>query len=408
MISGKKLEDFAHLVLKFGVNLQKGQPLELACPVDKREVAHAFTKKAYELGSKLVHVRWEDEVVDKLNFELADENTLSVVPKWLIESKNHLVDEGYCYVAISAEDPSLFKDIPADKLAKISKARSKALKKFSDQVMANALRWCVISVPTKSWADIVFDGDANSVEKLSNAIERAMRLDCDNPVKEWEKHIESLNKHAKFLNEQDFSCLHFTSSNGTDLKVGLAENHVWLSAEETAKDGVSFVANMPTEEVFTAPHYRKVDGVVKSALPLSFNGQIIDDFALTFKKGEIIDFSAKVGYETLKGIIETDSGTKRIGEVALIGKNSPIAKSGILFYNTLFDENASCHLALGKAYPTTIKDGEKLTKTELKKLGANDSIEHVDFMIGSPDMKIVGIKKNGDGVLIFYDGDWAI
>ena len=283
MISGKKLDDFAHLVLELGVNLQKGQPLELLCPTSKREIAVAFTKKAYELGAKLVHVRWEDEEIDKINYLSAKTDDLAKVPKWVIESKNHLVDEGYCYVAISAEDPSAFKDVPAEKLAKISSAKSKALKKFSDQVMTNAIRWCVISVPTKSWADVVFNGDEKSEEKLSLAIEKSMRLDTENPVSAWEEHIINLNAHAKFLNEKRFSYLHFKSKNGTDLKVGLADNHVWLSAQEKAKDGVEFVANMPTEEIFTAPHKNRVDGVVKSALPLSFNGQIVEDFTLTFR-----------------------------------------------------------------------------------------------------------------------------
>ena len=408
MTNNLKLETFAHLVLQFGVNLQKGQPLELLCPTTKREVAVAFTKKAYDLGAKLVHVRWEDEEIDKINYLSASTETLSKVPKWVIESKNHLINENYCYVAISAEDPTAFKDVPPEKLAKISAEKSKALKKFSDQVMVNALRWCVISVPTKSWADVVFKGDVKSEEKLSQAIEKCMRLDLDDPVSAWAEHVKKLNEHADFLNNKDFEYLHFTAKNGTDLKVGLAKNHVWLSAEEKAKDGVKFVANMPTEEVFTAPHKDHVDGIVKSALPLSFNGQIVDEFSLTFKKGKIVDYTAKVGYETLKGIIETDKGTKSIGEVALIGKNSPIAKSGLLFYNTLFDENASCHLAIGKAYPTTIKDGEKLTKTELKNLGANDSIEHVDFMIGTPDMTITGVTKSGEKVPVFIDGDWVI
>ena len=190
--------------------------------------------------------------------------------------------------------------------------------------------------------------------------------------------------------------------------MGLADDHLWLSARELAKDGKYFVANMPTEEVFTAPHRLKVDGVLKSAMPLCENGQIIDEFTITFKKGKIVDFSAKKGYDTLKHLIETDDGTMRLGEVALIGKNSPIAKSGVLFYNTLFDENASCHLAIGKAYPTTIKGGDKLSVKDLKEKGANDSAEHVDFMIGTTDLSVIGIKKDGSKFVLFKDGEWAI
>lgn len=404
----KSLINFAKLVLKFGVNLQKGQPLELACPVEKPEIAHAFTKVAYEMGASLVHVRWDDDQTDKLNFLNASTDVLCKVPKWLIESKNHLIKENYCYVAISAEDPTAFKDVPSKKLAKISKARSKALKKFSDEVMSNGLRWCVVSVPTKAWARLVFNGDKNAEKKLEDAIIKCMRLDDENPLLAWEKHVKALETRAKFLNDNDFSYLHFTANNGTNLKVGLANHHVWLSAKERAKDGIEFVANMPTEEVFTAPHNKNINGVVKSALPLSFNGQIIDGFSITFKDGKIVDFSADTGYDLLKGLIETDSGTSSLGEVALIGKNSPIAKSNLLFYNTLFDENASCHLALGKAYPTTIKGGETLTKDQLDELGVNESTEHVDFMIGTPDMNIVGVKKTGESVQIFKDGDWVI
>ena len=201
-----------------------------------------------------------------------------------------------------------------------------------------------------------------------------MRLNSDNPVKEWKKHVATLNTRAEFLNTHDFQCLRFKNNVGTDFTVGLAEGHKWLSAEERAKDGLPFVANMPTEEVFTAPHRLKADGVIKSAMPLCYAGQIIDGFTIKFKKGKVVDFTAEKGYETLKNLIETDSGTKRLGEVALIGKNSPIAKSGILFYNTLFDENASCHIALGKGYPTTLKDGENLSAKERKARGLTPAV----------------------------------
>lgn len=274
--------------------------------------------------------------------------------------------------------------------------------------MSNAIRWCIVSVPTKEWAKRVFPTSFNPEQELSNQIEMAMRLDAYSPVEAWQEHIEILNKRADFLNKQRFSFLLFKNSIGTNLKVGLSQNHVWLCAEEKAKDGINFVANMPTEEVFTAPHKDKVDGVLKSAMPLCLNGQIIDNFTIEFKKGKIVSFSAEKGYDALKQLIETDDGTKRLGEVALIGKNSPIAKSKVLFYNTLFDENASCHLAIGKAYPTTILGGDKLTISELKKLGANDSTEHEDFMIGTPDLSVIGVKENGESVQIFSDGEWVI
>ncbi len=404
----KQILDFAHLTLKIGVNLQKGQGLEIICPIEKSEFAHALTKKAYELGAKIVSVRWEDDILNKINYENASTSALCEVPDWIIEHRNYLMKENFCYVAIASEDPNVFKDIPAEKLGAVNRARSKKLKKFSDCVMANGIRWCVISVPTLEWAKLVFPLSKNPEKQLGEAIAKTMRLDCVNPLESWQKHIETLEKHAEFLNKNNFKYLHFTSKKGTNLKIGLSDNHLWLSANEKAKDGINFVANMPTEEVFTAPHSKRVDGIVYSALPLSYNGQIIDDFSLTFKGGKVVDFTAKKGYETLKQLIHTDKGTFRLGEVALIGKNSPIAKSKILYFNTLFDENASCHIALGQGYPTTIRDSEKYTKKQLKEMGLNDSIEHVDFMIGSPDINIVGIKENGEKVQIFADGDWIV
>ena len=404
----RQLTDFSLLTLKIGVNLQKGQGLEIICPIEKYQVAHAMAKTAYSLGAKIVSVRWEDDLFDKINYENASINTLTEVPKWIVEQRNHLVKENFCYVAISAEDPSVFKDIPAEKLSAVVKARSQKLKKFSDCVMANGIRWCVVSVPTLAWAKQVFPASTDPESELWDAICKTMRLDQDNPLESWVSHVEALDNRAKFLNDNNFSYIRFKNSIGTDLKVGLCDNHVWLSAKEKAQDGINFVANMPTEEVFTAPHKNKVFGRVKSALPLCYNGQIIDNFTIDFDKGKIVGFSAEKGYDVLKGLIETDNGTFRLGEVALIGKTSPIAQTGVLFFNTLFDENASCHLALGKGYPTTVKDSEKLSKKELSSLGLNDSVEHVDFMIGTPDLSVTGVKSNGEEIPLFIDGDWRI
>ncbi len=408
MLTGKKLYDFAELVLGVGVNLQKGQGLEIVCPVEKSEVAVAFSEKAYEMGARIVNVRWSCEKTDRVNYLYAEEEALTDIPKWFVDSKNYLVKKGFCYVAIDAEDPSAFKDVPSEKLAAVSKKKSKLLKAFSDEVMSNGIRWCVVSVPTESWAKKIFPAAADPVEELSFAIEKTMRLDEKNPLEAWQKHIDTLNRRAEFMNAKNFEYLHYTSANGTDLMLGLAENHVWVSAQEKAKDGVPFVANMPTEEIFTAPHKDKINGVVKSALPLSYNGQIIENFSFTFKKGKVVDFSAEKGYDVLKKLLETDAGTLSLGEAALIGKNSPIAKSGILFLNTLFDENASCHLALGKGYPTTVKGGAEMTVKELKKLGVNDSVEHVDFMIGSPDLSVTGIGYDKSETPLFVDGEWVI
>lgn len=399
---------FSEVTLKIGVNLQQGQGLEIVCPVEKYEVAEALTQTAYKLGAGTVRVRWENERIDKMFYMHAREDYLTEVPKWIISHRAYLVEKGFCYVAVSAEDPNCFKNVSATRIAKSAIAKSKALKKFSDTVMSNGIRWCVVSVPTFAWAKTVFPNSSDPETDLLNAISKTMRIEGENPVSDWENHIAKLEKHAETLNKYNFKYLHFKNSLGTDLKVGLAENHKWLSAKERAQDGVDFVANLPTEEVFTAPHKNRVDGVVKACLPLNYNGQLINNFSFTFKKGKITDFSAEEGYQTLKELLQTDNGTLRLGEVALIGKNSPIAKSGTLFYNTLFDENASCHLALGKAYPTTIQNGEKLGKKELTKLGVNDSVEHVDFMIGTSDLQITGVTEKGKEISVFENGEWVI
>lgn len=404
----KELLEFASLTLKIGVNLQKGQGLEVNCPVEQYDVARAFTKVAYTLGAKIVRIRWNDEEVDKINYLNAETSVLSDVPKWLVQSKMDLVEKDFCYVAIASENPTIFNEVDSHKLSLVAGARSKALKKFSDVVMANGIRWCVVSLPTAEWAKQVFPSSKTPCEDLWQSIKSTMRLNLPSPATEWQKHIELLDKRAKYLTENNFEYLHFVNSLGTDLYVGLCDDYLFLSAKEYAKDGIPFVANMPTEEVFSAPHRLKTFGRVYSSLPLIYNGQKIDKFYLDFDKGKVVDFDAEVGYDTLKGLLELDGGTKRIGEVALIGKNSPIAKSGVLFYNTLFDENASCHLALGKAYPTTVKGSENLTQKELLQKGLNNSVEHVDFMIGTPDLFIEGIKKDKTKVPVFENGDFVI
>ncbi len=408
MLKGKKLYDFAELVLRLGVNIQKGQGLEIICPVEKSDVAAAISEKAYELGAKIVSVRWSCEKTDRINYLYAEKAALEDIPAWYVDSKNYLVKKGFCYVAIAAEDPSAFKDVPSDKIAAAEIAKSKLLKSFSAKVMNNEIRWCVVSVPTENWAKQVFPDATDPQAELSLAIEKTMRLDAADPVLAWEKHVETLDRRAAFLNGKNFEYLRYKNGKGTDITVGLALNHVWISAREKGKDGVPFIANMPTEEVFTAPHRKKINGVVKSALPLIYNGQTVDGFSLTFKNGKVADYSTEKGAEVLEHLLKTDDGILSLGEVALIGKNSPIAQSKILFYNTLFDENASCHFALGKGYPSTVKGGDGMTIKELKSLGVNDSVEHVDFMIGTDDLSITGIGFDKSETPIFVDGEWVI
>lgn len=398
---------YAELAVKIGVNLQKGQTLEISSPVECEDFALILAEVAYKNGAKKVTIDRRSDAQNRLDLTYAPVEELEKVPQWFIDKKNALVSENACRIAIDADDPEALKGLDETKIARRSAATSKALKSYSDAVMGNAIRWCVIAYPSKAWAELMFPNAADPEAELFEAIKRTVRLDYDDPVAAWNDHISVLNRHAKTLNDYDFDYMRYVDANGTDLKVGIAKDAVWLPVQENAQDGVPFIANMPTEEVFTAPDKNRIDGVVKNALPLSYNGTIIDGFSLTFKDGKITDFSAEKGYDTLKALIETDEGTLSLGEMALVGKNSPIAKSGLLFYNTLFDENASCHFALGQAYPTTIKGGANMSPEELAAHGANDSVEHVDFMVGSPTLKIVGVTKNGEEVTVFDDGEWA-
>ena len=410
MLSQEKLAKFAELAVKIGVNMQKGQEVVVRADVKCADFAHIIAKKAYEYGAKRVHLQWRDEVMSRMDMDYAQTSALCDVPSFAKEFNEYCIARRVCLISVASSDPNALAGCDPKKVAEVNVALRKANQKFSQATMSDFLRWTVVSVPTEAWAKTVFPNDEPSVavDKLWEAIAKTMRLDEDDPTAAWRRHIDKLNSRARFLNQQNFEYLHYVSANGTDLKVGLAHDHVWCAAEEAAQDGVTFTANMPTEEVFTAPHRNKVDGVVKNALPLVYQGQVIDGFTLKFKEGKVVDFAAEKGYDALKGLLDTDEGARHIGEAALIGKHSPIAESGILFFNTLFDENASCHLALGAAYPTTVKNGNDLSADELLAKGANDSVEHVDFMIGTKDMHIDGIKYDGTVVNIFTDGEWTV
>ena len=410
MLTEKQLQNFAELAVRVGANMQKGQEVVIRCDVNCQDFAHLIAQKAYEFGAKKVHMEWRDEKLDRINMLNATKDAICDIPKYQTELWNYFTDRKCCLISISAEDPNKYKGCDANKLSAYQIAFQTARQLFRNATMSNYLRWTIVSVPTPEWAKQVFPNDPVNVavDKMWDAIARIMRLDTPDPTAAWRKHIETLVSRAKFLTEHNFEYIHMKNKTGTDLKVGLAEGHVWIAAEEDGQDGVPFTANMPTEEVFTAPHNRKIDGTVVNALPLVNNGNVIDDFSITFKDGKVVDYKAKIGYDALKGLLESDEGVLSLGEIALIGKNSPIAQSGILFYNTLFDENASCHLAFGASYPTTVKGGNDMTDEQLAARGMNQSIQHVDFMVGTKDIDIDGIGYDGKVVPIFRDGDWII
>ncbi|NLW39921.1 MAG: aminopeptidase [Tissierellia bacterium] len=406
----EKLDKYARLCVEVGINIQKNQPLVINAPVEGAEFVRLVAKHAYELGAKQVHVNWNDEVLTRLRYENAPMEVFENFPKWYADGLEEFAEDGAGFLSIYSQDPELLKGIDPKKIAAYNKSSSMALKEFRKYTMNDINAWCVVSIPTKGWAKRVFPelSDEEAMEKLWDAIFKATRMDLDDPVKAWQEHLDNLAKKVEYLNEMKFKKLYYKSSNGTDLEVELPEGHIWAGGGGKNSKGVYFVANMPTEEVFTMPLKTGVNGVVYSTKPLHYGGNLINDFKLTFKDGRVVDFEAKEGYEVLKDLLGLDEGAKYLGEVALVPYDSPISKSNIIFLNTLFDENASCHFALGKAYPTNIEGGENMTDEELEKAGVNDSLTHVDFMVGSEDLSIVGETHDGKRVQIFENGNWAI
>lgn len=405
-----KLNEYAKLCVKVGINVQAGQPLVVNAPIEAVDFVRLVAKNAYEAGASEVHINWSDEVITRLKFENAPMEVFENYPKWHADGLVDYAKKGAGFISISAQDPELLKGIDPKKIAANNKSSSLALKEFRNYTMNDINPWCVISIATKSWAKKVFPGipEDEAVEKLWEAIFAATRMNTEDPVEAWKEHMANIKKKVEYLNNLDLKSLHYSSSNGTDLVVELPEGHIWAGGGAIDSKGVNFAPNMPTEEVCTMPLKTGVNGVVYSTKPLNYGGKLIDEFKLTFKDGKVVDFDAKVGKETLADLLNIDEGAKYLGEVALVPYDSPISQSNIIFYNTLFDENASCHFAFGKAYPTNIKGGAEMTEEELEAHGVNTSITHVDFMVGSKDMSIVGETKSGEKVQIFKDGNWSI
>lgn len=404
----EKLNKYARLAVEVGVNLQKGQMLMINSPVDCKEFTRMLVENAYKIGASDVIVRWNDDIIGKYFYEYASMEKISEIPDYLVEMMEYVVKNKAAVVSISAPTPGLLKDIEPAKLQARNKASHEKLSFYQKHMMANGAQWVVVAYPTEAWANKVFENEENAFEKLLDAILTASRVtDTNDPVEEWKTHMDTLAKHNKMLNDYDFKSLHFKNSLGTDLVVELVDGHIWAGGGENSKDGVYFCPNIPTEETFTMPHKFGVNGKVVSTKPLNYQGKLIEDFYLVFKDGKVVDFDAKTEYDTLKGLLELDEGSSRLGEVALISHNSPISNTNILFYNTLFDENASCHLALGNAYPMNIKNGLESTEEELEKRGYNKSMAHVDFMFGSRDMEITGLTKDGKEIQVFKDGNFV-
>lgn len=404
------MENYADLIVRSGVNIQPGQVLVINAPIECSTFARLLCEKAYDAGAGDVFVFWNDELLRKLRLERAGFAHLEDVPDWQRDARMYYVQEkGACVISIAANDPDLLQGIDPHRAAAEHKALATALKPYRSFMMGNQARWVVASVPTVGWAKKVYPrlNDAAAVEALQQAIYKACRADVDDPVAAWAAHIAQMQTRLEKMNEYRFSALHYTSANGTDFTAGLADDHLWCGGIEYDPQQTSFSANIPTEEIFTAPHKDRADGIVKSTKPLLYNGILIEDFSLTFKDGRVVDFSARRCVETLGHLLEIDEGSRHLGEIALVPYDSPISNTGILFYNTLFDENAACHFALGEAYPTTI-GGEDRSEEALIQKGLNTSLNHEDFMIGGPDTAIDGITNSGKLIPVFRNGNFVL
>ncbi|MBO0960668.1 aminopeptidase [Neobacillus sp. MM2021_6] len=403
-----KLEKYAELAVKVGVNVQRGQTLVVQATLDAAKFVRLVVKKAYEVGAHNVVVNWNDDTVTRTRYELAPDEAFTEYPIWRAKEMEDLADSGAAFMSIISSSPDLLKGVNPERIANFNKAAGKALGNYRKAAQSDKVSWTVIAVPSEAWAAKVFpDAPAETqVNMLWDAIFKAVRVDVENPVDAWKKHDEALHEKVHYLNEKRYQKLHY-SAPGTDLMIELPEKHLWVGAGSVNEKGFEFMANMPTEEVFTVPLKTGVNGTVASTKPLSYGGNIIDRFSVTFENGKIVGVKAEEGEEILKRLVETDEGSHYLGEVALVPFNSPISQSNVLFFNTLFDENASNHLAIGSAYAFCIEGGKKMTSEELSKNGLNESITHVDFMIGSAAMDIDGITADGKSEAIFRAGNWA-
>jgi len=408
------LQKYAEAIVKVGLNIRAGQRLIITLAATRgvphqfaplvREVANA----AYAVGAKYVDVIWGDEEMLRLRAQHAPRDSFGEYSTWQIDAIVKMIENGDALLSISGANPDLFNGIDPEIVGMIQKTHLQQFSKVSEKVTTNAVNWCVVAAAGKEWAKKVFpDLPVNEAQaKLWKAIFETARIDRPDPIAAWQSHIIILRTRAKYLQAKQYTALHY-SAPGTDFTLGLPNGHLWISAQSMAQNGVAFTANMPTEEVFTLPDRNRADGVVTSTFPLSYGGTLIEDFQVTFENGRVVKVTAKKGETALQKLVDTDEGSHRLGEVALVPASSPIAQRGHLFYNTLFDENASCHIAIGRAYRFTLTGGEELSDEEFVSAGGNVSLNHVDFMIGSPKMDIDGVKQDGSREPVMRQGEWA-
>ncbi|KUP08298.1 peptidase M29 [Bacillus coahuilensis m2-6] len=404
-----QLEKYADLVVRVGLNLQNGQKLLIRGDISASAFIRLVTKKAYEAGALEVLVDYRDEEIQKLTVTHAPEEGLTGVPTYIANGYVDLAEENIAFLNLQTPNPSFYKDVDPSRMASINKSSSSRMNPFFQYITNGSISWVIVTYATKEWAANVFPdlSEEEALTKLWELIFYTTRVDQEDPVSLWKKHIKEMTLNANKLNNKQFKKLHYQGP-GTDLTIEITNNAKWICAEFTNDQGIAFVPNLPTEEVFTIPNKYGVNGTVSSTKPLVYSGNIIDQFTLTFKDGKVIDFSAEKGYETLKNLLDTDEGAKYLGEIAIVPHDSPISNTGVVFNNTLFDENASCHLALGNALGICVENSKEMNDEELNQIGFNKSITHVDFMIGSGELNIDGVLDDGTTQPIFRNGNWAI
>lgn len=405
----RMLKKYAKAIVQIGVHVQKGQEVIIFSELDSAELVRQIVVEAYKAKASKVSVEWSDSQITKTTYQYQSVKSLSELPNWKIEKQKYIVEKQPCYIRIKSADPDALKGIDQTKVSQVNKNTYPILKPYRD-ALENCHPWTIVGAPSVAWAKKVFPHLSNkaAVNALWDAILKAARIDENDPVENWKKHNQYLQEKCDKLNQLNLHHLHYKSSNGTDLIVEIMPKTIFLGGGETTLSGQFFNPNMPTEECFGMPNKYGVNGIVYASKPLSYNGELIEDFSFKFKDGKVVEVHARKGENLLKEMIAMDEGASRLGEVALVPYDSPISLSNILFYNTLFDENASCHLALGNAFSNNIKEYEKMTNEEIEKFDMNRSMIHVDFMVGTKDMSIIGVTNDEKEIVIFKEGNWAI
>jgi aminopeptidase len=408
------LRKYAEAIVRVGVNLQAGQRLIITnatargVPPAARELVHEVAKAAYSVGARYVDVIWGDEKMNRIRLQDAPDGSFNEYSKWQINGIMDIINNGDALLSIYANDPDAYAGLDSERVGAMQKSHLENYSPIGAMVSRNAINWCVVASGAPAWAKKIFPDlkPKEAEEKLWQAIFETTRADKPDPVAAWMEHIQNLVKRGKYMQAKKYSALQYKAP-GTDLTIGLPQGHRWIAARMPAENGIDFTANMPTEEIFTLPDRHRAEGTVAATFPLSYGGSLIEDFSVTFENGRVVKVNARKNESILQKLVDTDEGSTRLGEVALVPASSPIATRGHLFYNTLFDENASCHIAIGRAYRFTIAGGEELNDEEFMAVGGNVSLNHTDFMIGSPQMDIDGIKEDGTREPVMRQGEWA-